>query len=159
VRPLTLCCQIASPDLYSVLHRKYYHEFLQTEVAPRLDCKSWQLADKLYHILIHLFDGQLDNSGDGVDAVDRRMSLSHTVRTLLFQIFKEAHELCLLMQQHPIGYNIDFPAWPEKYTAEDMEVLGLHSPQSTNQVCVCVCPKISHKDSYVTIVPACVALA
>jgi hypothetical protein len=124
-----------------------------------VDSKSWELADKLYHILTRLFDGQLDKSWDGVDAADLAMNLSNTVRSLLFQIFKEAHELCLLLQQHPIGYNIDFPAWPEKYIAEDMEALGLHSPQSKNQVRVCVCPKISHKDSCVTIVPASVVLA
>lgn len=131
---------------------------MQTVIAPRLDSESLYLADKLYHILIRLFDGQVDRVWDGTNAGDLRMSLSNTVRGLLFQIFKEAYKLCLLMQKHPTGYNIDFPTWPEKYVPEDMETLESPSQNATGQVCICVGPKISHKESQVTIVPASVLL-
>jgi hypothetical protein len=158
VRQLTGYCKPASPDLYSILNRKYYHEFLQTELAPRLDCRSWQLADKLYHVLLRLFDGQVDEPWDGVHATELRISLSNAVRSLLFQIFREAHKLCLLMHQHPVGYDIDFPTWPEKYVEEDMRPLEHQFPHSEGQVCICVCPRISHKDPLETIVPAFVSL-
>lgn len=133
-------------------------------MAPSLDCKSWELANKLYHLLNRLFSGktsEVEHSSpdqEGANAADVRMNLSNSVRLLLFQIFKEGHELCLLMHKHPIGYDISFPTWPEKYVAEEMRAVELQYPHSKGRVCICVCPRISHKDSPETVVPASVLL-
>ena len=154
---------LASPDLYSLLYRKYYHEYLQSEVG-RLDSESWRLADKLYHILICLFDGKLGEVEHGshgceeVKATDDGMRLSNAVRLLLFQIFREAHELALLMHKHPAGYDVSFPAWPEKYVVEGMRTLEPQYSHLEGQVCICVGPKISYKDPLETIVQASVIL-
>jgi hypothetical protein len=154
---------LASPDLYSLLYRKYYHEHLQSEVS-RLESKSWQNADKLYHILICIFDGKLgevDHSShgcEGVTATDERMSLSNAVRFLLFQVFREAHQLALLMQKHPVGFDVSFPAWPNKYVAEEMRTIEPQYSHLEGQVCICVGPRISYKEPPDTIVPASVIL-
>lgn len=154
---------LASPDLYSLLYRKYYHEYLQNEVV-RLDSESRRLADKLYHILICLFDGKLgevdhgSHGCEGVTAADERMSLSNAVRSLLFQIFREAHQLALLMHKHPVGYDVSFPAWPEKYVAEGMRTFEPQYSHLEGQVCICVGPRISYKDILETIVQASVIL-
>jgi hypothetical protein len=102
--------------------------------------------------------GHVSHVWDSVQAADLRMSLSNTVRSLLFQIFREAHDLCLLMHQHPVGYDTNFPTWPQKYIVEEMRTLELQFPHSEGQVCICVCPRISQKDSLETIVPASVSL-
>ena len=136
---------------------------MQSEAA-RLDSESWRLADKLYHILICLFDGNLgevdhgSHGCEGVTATDERMSLSHAVRLLLFQIFREAYQLALLMHKHPIGYDVSFPAWPEKYVVEGMRTLEPQYAHVEGQVCICVGPRISHKDPLETIVQASVIL-
>ena len=154
---------LASPDLYSLLYRKYYHEYLQSEVG-RLDSESWRLADKLYHILICLFDGKLgeveqgSHGCEGVKATDDGMSLSNAVRFLLFQIFREAHELALLMHKYPVGYDVSFPAWPEKYVVEGMRTLEPQYSRLEGRVCICVGPRISYKDTLETIVKASVIL-
>jgi len=147
-----------------VLYQRYYQVYLQSEEAPRLDGRSWELANKLHHVLLRLFHGKAvevqHNSQELVGAAnaDRKMSLSNSVRLLLFQIFKEAHEVCLLMQKHPLGYDISFPAWPERYVAEEMRTLGRQLPHPEGRVCVCVSPRISDKDSLQTIVEASVSL-
>ena len=147
-----------------MLHRKYFQEYLQSQIVPSLDSISWELTDKLYHVLLRLFDGKVAETENGsqelggVSAPDHRMNLSNSVRSLLFQVFKEAHELSLLMHKHPVGYDVNLPAWPEKFVAEEMWTLEHQFPHADGQISVCVCPRLSHKDSLETIVPALVLL-
>ena len=147
-----------------MLHQKFFQEYLQSQIAPGLDSISWELADKLYHVLLRLFNGkvvEIENESQetgGVSAPDHRMNLSSSVRSLLFQVFKEAHELSLLMHKHPVGYDINLPAWPENFVAEEMRTLELQFPHAGGQVAICVCPRVSHKGSFETTVPALVSL-
>ena len=115
-------------------------------MLPTLPFRARDLADKLFHILINLFKGQLRQeryhfSEEEFDTADELcMSVSLKVRDKLYHVFKKAWDLRLEMEKHPRDYVIELPAYREQYVADKMRVVGRQSSDKREKVSMCLLP-------------------